>query len=243
MRRCRVAPSTTSNSAIRSSASTVPRRPLDRARMRLAVAGRAARVRQDHGVARRIDLRLVEQLILELPVRPAMDQQQHRMRPGAGRRHQPAVHRIAVGRGRGDLGHRTQAGCRGLGAEAVSFVSTPSRSAITSPALVASVTQATIDVAGAIVVGDAALPADQLARRAAVGRSTPGGRCRDRAWRRARRRADTSSGRVRPSSRSMVSAIGEARRRRRPRTGTRHRPTLRPRASFSSAPRSPIPTK
>ena len=138
---------------------------LDGARMRLAIAGRAARVRQHHGVARRIDLRLVEQLILELPVRPAMDQQQHRMRSGAGRRHQPAVHRIAVRRGGADLGHRAQAGQ--AFAKSVSFVSTPSRSAITSPALVASVTHGRDHVAGAIIVGHAAPPADQLLRGAA----------------------------------------------------------------------------
>ena len=60
---------------------------LDRPAVRLAVAGRTARIALHHRVpGRHVGLRLVEQRPAVLRERAAVDGQQHRVRPGPGRR-------------------------------------------------------------------------------------------------------------------------------------------------------------
>ena len=79
---------------------------LDRPPVRLAVARRAARVAlHDRVPGRHVGLGLVEQRPAVLRERAAVDGQQHRVRAGSRRRGDPAVHRVAVRRGRRPLAH------------------------------------------------------------------------------------------------------------------------------------------
>ncbi len=76
-------------------------RAFDRRAVRLAVAGTASRVAEHDRVAGvHVHLHFVEQVDGVLGIRPAVDEQQRRMRAGAGRLGDPAVQRVAVTCGR-----------------------------------------------------------------------------------------------------------------------------------------------
>ncbi len=77
--------------------------------MALSVTGGPTWVADHHCVAGgRVDLRLVEDAPILLGERATVHHAQHRVRALALRHHQPAVHRVAVRRGRGQLLDRAQ---------------------------------------------------------------------------------------------------------------------------------------
>ena len=144
----------------------------DRPAVRLAVAGRAARVALHHRVpGRDVGLRLVEQRPAVLRERAAVDGQQHRVRPGPGRHGDPAVHRVAV---RG-VAVRSRIRCTrpvspSRRPNAVSSRRRPGVIAISSPADRSCATTATTTPPPAANAAHGERPVDQRLRRAAVQR-------------------------------------------------------------------------
>ena len=103
--------SAASRKARTSAASSSPQPPRIARPCADAVARGAARVAlHDRVAGRDVGLRLVEQRPAVLGERAAVDRQQHRVRPGPGRRGHPAVHRVAVRRRRRPLAHPVHAG-------------------------------------------------------------------------------------------------------------------------------------
>src|SRR4051794_14414840 len=88
--------STASRNASTSPASSFPHAPPDDAAVPGAIAGGAAGVAlHDRVPGGHVGLRLVEQVPAVLGERAAVDREQDRVRPRAGRHRDPAVYRVA----------------------------------------------------------------------------------------------------------------------------------------------------